>query len=120
LLGVASAEAALAAPAAGPSAMIRIAVLGHPLFTALSGASWTSAGFFATAPDPTAAATLGLALAFTGWRRWALSVIPLAWCAIGLLTALGMHRPALGFTAGLGLVLFALFSIWPGRHRSVD
>jgi hypothetical protein len=119
LLGVASAEAELAPPAAGPSAMIRIAVIGHPLFTALSGANWMSGGFFATAPDPTAAATLGLALAFTGWRRWVLSVIPLAWFAIGLLTALGMNRPALGFTAGLGLALFTLFSIWPGRVHPV-
>jgi hypothetical protein len=120
VLGIASADAELAEPAAGPPALIRIAVLGHPLFAALAGMSWMGAGFFATAPDPTAAATLGLALALTGWRRWLVAVIPLAWCALGLLTALGMNRPLLSATAAAGLVLWAFFSIWPGRHRRIE
>ncbi len=119
LLGIAGADAELDQPAAASPALIRIAVLGHPLFAALGG-HWYGTGFFATAPDPTAVATLGLALAFTGKWRWILAIIPMLWCGVGLLTAIGLGRPVLGMTAGAGLVLWILFSIWPGRHRPIE
>lgn len=121
LLATAGFTAKLEEHTAAP-ALIGLAVIGHPLFVAFSGGNtaWYSAGLFATAPDPTAVATLGLTLAVQGWRRWLLAALPALWCGLGLLMALGLERPALGAAAGAGLVLWAVFSVWPGHRRPIE
>jgi hypothetical protein len=62
--------------------LIALAVA-YPLAAPLFGRPWTQAEFFGLAPDPTVVATLGALLLTRGWLRWALAVVPLAWCAVG-------------------------------------
>ena len=53
----------------------------YPLIAPVLGRGWRAAEIFGLAPDPTAAGTLGAALA-AGRPRWELIVIPAAWCAV--------------------------------------
>ena len=46
------------------------------------------------APDPTAVATLGVALLAGGRVRWLLLAIPVLWCAFSGATLLAMESPA--------------------------
>jgi hypothetical protein len=57
------------------------ALLVQPLIGPLLGRPWTQVEIFGIAPDPTAVATLGIALA-GGRRAWQLLPIPLLWCAV--------------------------------------
>jgi len=56
------------------------AVVFQPLIGPLLGRDWTGIETFGMAPDPTAAATLGLLLIDAA--HWALWVIPVLWCLI--------------------------------------
>jgi hypothetical protein len=67
--------------------------IAYPLVAPLFGRPWSQAEFFGLAPDPTAIATLGAVLLAYGWLRWALAIIPLAWCAVGGATLWTMDAP---------------------------
>jgi hypothetical protein len=87
----------------------------QPLIGPALGRSWTQLELFAVAPDPTAVATLGAILVLAeGGARWALLVLPLAWCAAGGATLWAMAAPD-----ALVLPLAAAFAIagaaWRGR-----
>jgi hypothetical protein len=67
--------------------------VGYPLVAPLFGRPWSQAEFFGLAPDPTVVATLGAVLLRRGWLRWALAIVPLAWCAVGGATLWTMGAP---------------------------
>jgi hypothetical protein len=67
--------------------------IAYPLVAPLSGRPWSQAEFVGLAPDPTVVATLGALLLARGWRRWALAIVPLAWCAVGGATLWTMEAP---------------------------
>lgn len=86
------------APGNGPAAWTGLALLAAglflwPAFAVLDGRPWAQAELFGLAPDPTAAATLGLlVLAATERRRAAATVraVPALWLALSALTLLAM------------------------------
>jgi hypothetical protein len=99
------------------------ALLIVPLIGPLLGRSWTQAGLFGMAPDPTALATLGVLL-FAGARPvWWLFPIPVAWCVISGVALWVMESPDFAIVpfAALLAVLFAasgvLMHVWSGRSR---
>lgn len=73
--------------------LFAFAVLVEPLIGALTGRPWLQAEVFAIAPDPTAIATLGLALTAGGRASWLIVPIPLAWCALSGATLWAMGSP---------------------------
>lgn len=70
--------------------LLLIASVLMPLTALWSGREWRSIELFALTPDPTALGTVGLLLMTRGKSRWLLLPLPLAWCAITLLTHLAM------------------------------
>lgn len=68
--------------AARPAALLMViwAVALHPLLPLLDGRPLGGAELFGLAPDPTAIATLGFAVAAGGRLRWLLLPVPLLWC----------------------------------------
>lgn len=74
-------------------ALLLFALLVHPLLAPLAGRSWSGVELFGVAPDPTAAATLGLALTVPGRVPWALLAIPALWCVASGLTLWAMEAP---------------------------
>jgi hypothetical protein len=62
----------------------------HPLVAPITGRPWTTSETFGVMPDPTAIVTLGFALLVTGWARWLLLPIPIAYLAISALTLVAM------------------------------
>lgn len=58
----------------------------HPLVPLLTGRPFAEAEVAGLTPDPTAIATLGLALSLRGAVRWLLLPIPLLWCLASWLT----------------------------------
>jgi hypothetical protein len=82
-----------------------------PLAAPLFGRSWATAEVFALAPDPTAIATLGLALTLAGRAALWLLPIPLLWCAASALTLWTMGEPSLWLPLAACLAtLFALLA----------
>ena len=73
-------------------ALVVYALAIHPLIAPLTGRPWTQAEIFGLAPDPTAAATLGVIVA-AARPNWHLLVLPLLWCAISGLTLWTMEQP---------------------------
>lgn len=75
---------------------VAAAFVGYPLLAPLSGRPWLQAELVGLAPDPTAAATLALALLLTR-STWMLLVIPTAWAAVSFATlwTLGARGQAL-------------------------
>ena len=69
------------------------ALVMEPLLGPLLGRGWRGVEIFGVAPDPTAIATLGILLLGTGGGRWALFVVPAAWCAVSGATLLAMKSP---------------------------
>ncbi len=63
------------------AALLLWGLAGQPVLTALVRQGVARADYFATGPDSTVAATLGVLLLAT-WRRWLLWPIPLLWCAL--------------------------------------
>lgn len=92
LLGAAAGRAVAAVTRGSPArtagfALLGYAVVVHPFFGLLAGRPLGGAEIVGIAPDPTAIATLGLALPL--WSRWASAVIlvfPAAWLAVSSLT----------------------------------
>ncbi|MBT6093363.1 MAG: hypothetical protein HOH04_00670 [Rhodospirillaceae bacterium] len=95
--------------------LLALAVVIHPLIGLITGHAWPTTGLVGTAPDPTAVASLGLALMWRGWRYWGLAIIPAFWCLVSVATAFGLHRPALAITAGTGLLIWIAIVFWK-RH----
>lgn len=70
-----------------------VALLAWPLLAPLLGRAWAQAEVFAVAPDPTAAATLGLLLLTGGRFMAALLAVPVLWCAASGATLWAMGMP---------------------------
>lgn len=88
------------------TALYLAAVLLMPLAAPLSGRLWTQAEPFGLAPDPTAAATLGLlAAARAPWSLW---IVPLLWCAVSGATLRTMEAPDFWVLPTIGLLALAL------------
>ena len=97
--------------------LLAVAVLVWPLFAALDGRPWGEAEVVALAPDPTAAATLGL-LACAERSRWTalLCAAPVLWLALSALTLV-----ALGAWQGWATLaaLLAGVAVWAAPRRRV-
>lgn len=94
-----------------------LALVAHPLLAGAQGRPWLQAEVFGLAPDPTAIATLGLALwlqPITRGATWAarlLVVPPLLWCGVSalMLSAMPSHQAWVpGLAALLALAALAL------------
>jgi hypothetical protein len=68
-----------------------IVLVGYPLLALVQGRPWPQAEVFGLMPDPTALATAALLLASRGLARWALLVVPLAWCVVAAVTWWGLR-----------------------------
>jgi hypothetical protein len=66
--------------------------LGAPLFSRAAGRDWNQVELIGATPDPTAIATLALALLLPA-KRWMLAAVPLVWCVIGAATLWALHSP---------------------------
>ena len=96
--------------------LFAIGVAFYPLLAIISGRPWEQGEIFGMAPDPTAAATVGLLLTADGSVRWRLMVVPLLWCAISGATLWAMGSPeALVMLGVLGL---AVTGAWIERRRA--
>jgi hypothetical protein len=113
LITLAVASGALAIPSAGMRApdllgfgLLAYAVILHPLVGPGFGRPLAQAEVFGVAPDPTALASLGL-LGMTGRSRCriALSVVPVAWCALSAATLLTLG-------SSQGWILIAALGLW--------
>ena len=94
-------------------ALLGWGILLHPLTAPLFGRPLIGAEVVGIAPDPTAIATLGLALLLPWPLRLAASVVPALWLALSALTlhlldAAEAALPALALAATLGATLGAL------------
>jgi hypothetical protein len=94
--------------------LLLFAMLGYPLLAAASGRPWRQMEIFGVAPDPTAAATIGLLL-LTARVPWLLLPIPVLWCAISGATLWTMHPPNAWIT--LLVALLALLLGWASNSR---
>jgi hypothetical protein len=94
--------------------LLLFAMLGYPLLTAASARSWRQMEIFGVAPDPTAAATLGLLL-LTARVSWLLLPIPVLWCAISGATLWTMHAPNAWLAPFVALM--ALLLAWVSDAR---
>lgn len=74
-------------------ALFAFALLIEPSTALLGGRSWVTMEIFGIAPDPTAVATLGIALFAGGRARMSLLIVPLLWCAISGATLWTLHAP---------------------------
>lgn len=87
-----------------------------PLAAPLFGRSWATAEVFALAPDPTAIATLGLALTLAGRASLWLLPIPLLWCAVSALTLWTMGETAFWLPAGACLATLSALLAHAARN----
>jgi hypothetical protein len=88
------------------------AVVFQPLIGPLLGRAWTGVETFGMAPDPTAAATLGILL--IGAARRALWIIPLLWCMITGATLWAMDAPDAGVMPLVAVVAVSR-AVWQRR-----
>jgi len=93
-------------------ALVVAGVPGYPLIAPLAGRGWAQAEIFGIHPDPTAVATLGIALIMLrGWRLWLTAIVPALWCLISALTLQVLQAPWAGLLyAALAAALFGL--VW--------
>lgn len=85
-----------------------LALLAYPAIAPVLSRPWLQAETFGATPDPTAAATLGIALLASRRARWLLLPIPSVWCAVSGATLLAMKSPdvlVLPLAALLALIL---------------
>lgn len=69
----------------------------YPLIAPLAGRDWSQAEIFGIHPDPTAVATLGIALlTLRGYRLWLTAIVPLLWCLVSALTLQVLKAPSPG------------------------
>jgi hypothetical protein len=73
--------------------LLLVGIVLYPLIAPFSGRPWVQAETFGIAPDPTAIATLGVALLVTGRYGALLGVLPLLWCVVSALTLWTMDSP---------------------------
>lgn len=85
------------------SVLLVFAVLLQPLLGPLLGRSWQGVELFGLAPDPTALATLGVALALRA--RWALVVIPVLLALASGATLWAMDAPDAWVTPVVAVVV---------------
>lgn len=104
-------------PAAGGAAraagivLLAGAVVVYPAIAALAGRPWRQAEVFGLSPDPTAIATVGLALLLTPRIAASLLVVPVLWCLFSGLTLWAMQSPEAWvplLAAAVGLVAASL------------
>lgn len=91
----------------------------HPFTGMISGHPAAAAELFGIAPDPTAIATLGLAVLMKGAAMaWAVLALPLAWCAVSWATLHTMGGPE-GAVPAAAATLAIVARAWPrGVARS--
>jgi hypothetical protein len=97
--------------------LVLFALVGQPLIGPLAGRDWVQAELFGLAPDPTAAATLGVLALAANRVRWELLLVPLAWCAVTGATLWAMGAPDALVMPLAGLLVLAL-SVWRGRSMA--
>lgn len=115
--GVRRAEVPLAPRAIG-WALLLYGLLLHPFTGMIAGHPPMGAELFGIAPDPTAIATLGLAVLMTGApAAWAVMAVPLAWCAVSWATLHTMGGPEGVYPAAAGILAVAARA-WPRDRRS--
>ncbi|MCH9807817.1 MAG: hypothetical protein K0U74_08805 [Alphaproteobacteria bacterium] len=68
-------------------------LLVYPLIAVVAGRGLEGAEVAGAAPDPTAIATLGLAILLTGTARWVAMAVPIAWCVFTGLTLWTLGYP---------------------------
>ncbi len=83
-------------------ALLLFALYVQPCLAVLQGRPWAQADVFGITPDPTVVATLGVLLTTDARARWALLVIPLAWCAVGGMFLWTMEDPGFVVLFGAG------------------
>lgn len=81
-----------------------------PMIELATGRPWHALGFFGSAADPTAMATLGVAAMLDPRLALPLVPVPLLWCLISALLRLGLGDP-LGIIPALAMAL-ALVPLW--------
>ena len=74
-------------------ALFAFALVIEPLIGLVTGRAWVTIEIFGIAPDPTAVATLGIALFADKRVCMLLMIIPILWCAISGATLWAMHAP---------------------------
>lgn len=85
----------------------------YPAVASLVGRSWRQAEIFGMAPDPTAIATLGLALQASNRIPWWLMIVPVVWCLVSGLTLWAMEAPEAWLPPAAALL--SVLSIWLPR-----
>lgn len=100
--------------------LLLFALLAQPLLGPALGRSWRQAEIFGVAPDPTAVATLGILLLARGRLRWALMIVPAAWCVFTGATLLAMKAPdwCVGPAAAVTAIMAAIRREGGLAHRS--
>ncbi len=88
-----AASASRTKPAALGIVLLALAVALYPALAPLLGRGWRQAEVFGVTPDPTAIATLGVALLAEARARWALLVVPALWCLVAGATLLALDSP---------------------------
>ena len=94
------------------SALFVVAMVA-PLASVFAGRKWSEVELIGMTPDPTAIATLALALSASRWRP-GLAIIPLLWCSVGAATLWALDSPEAWIPILAGL--FALGTL-VRRHR---
>jgi hypothetical protein len=95
--------------------VVLFALVVQPLLGPLAGRDWAGAELFGVAPDPTAAATLGVLLLAAPRDHWPLLVVPLAWCAVTGATLWAMGAPDALVMPLVGLLAVLLTAVNPRR-----
>lgn len=94
-------------------ALLLYGLLLHPVTGMIAGHPPAAAELFGIAPDPTAIATLGLAVLMTGAATaCAVMALPLAWCAVSWATLHTMGGPE-GAIPATAAVLAVAGRVWP-------
>lgn len=99
--------------------LLLFALLGWPLLAPAHGRAWRQLELFGVAPDPTAAATLGLLL-ISGTIPSLLLPIPLLWCAISAATLWTMRAPDAWAMPLSALVALSLIAWRTAARRAVS
>ena len=71
-----------------------LGIVAWPLLALVTGHGWSRSEVFGLHPDPTAIATLGIALlAANGLRAVLATALPVLWCIVSTLTLIALLRP---------------------------
>lgn len=97
------------------AAIVGFALLAQPLVAPITGRPWLQMEFFALAPDPTVAATIGALIALRR-AHVTLLVIPLLWCALTGLTLWAMEAPEAVLMSAIAVLAVGLTG-WKALRR---